>query len=129
MESPSLERNGVSSFHLLGVGLCAFPLNMTSLIWAIAAKDNRKYAKSKSPKPSSVPESAGTSSAPFGSLFGPGLPEHKVAPVVFGAGEFEHKRFCMDVSTNPREEKHDSGASGTSISENKSVFGGHRTKV
>ena len=57
------------------------------------------------------------------------LPEHKVAPVVFGAGEFEHKRFCMDVSTNPREEKHDSGASGTSISENKSVFGGHRTKV
>lgn len=100
MESPSLERNGVSSFHLLGVGLCAFPLNMTSLIWAIAAKDNRKYAKSKSPKPSSVPESAGTSSAPFGNLFGPGLPEHKVAPVVFGAGEFEHKRFCMDVSTN-----------------------------
>ncbi|KAH2369449.1 hypothetical protein KXW57_004350 [Aspergillus fumigatus] len=93
------------------------------------AKDNRKYAKSKSPKPSSVPESAGTSSAPFGNLFGPGLPEHKVAPVVFGAGEFEHKRFCMDVSTNPREEKHDSGASGTSISENKSVFGGHRTKV
>jgi hypothetical protein len=111
METPSPERSGPRSFHLLGVGPCAFPPKLDLIQdlanLAKAAKFNTKNAEPKTPEPPSVLDSARTSPAPFGGLFGTGLSEQ----------------------ANSSEQEHVSGASGTSYPNRKYATGRLRTKV